>query len=538
MTYPISQGATEIADPSVTVGETITVNSGMTITVDGESTTMIMPWSGNSDTSWHNSAETEFIITTPEQLAGLSKLVSDGNSFTGKTIKLANDLNMNNLLWTPIGARTRNSTTLASSTLFKGSFDGQDHVIRNLYVYQEEGVDEDSVSGLFGVIAGASISNLRLEDSTITDSSDTAGGIVGAIIAETDETTLITNCHSNATVHGKGAAAGILGRAYGSGTITITNCTNSGSISSDDKAGGITAINNSTANTTISGCSNSGAISNADSGAGGILGYANNNIKIENAENSGPVTAGRYGGGIVGYTSNTNDEPSYVMTIVSNTAAIHAENTAGGIIGLGQKFTITNATNSGAITSDQFAGGIAGSMTGMTITDSKNTAAVHGEYYAGGIAGDLQGNNSVSTTSGGTAAITTGEPTIGTLQASNGTTYSDYRGYAGRLFGSLANSPNRSTASKLTVDDTNGDSYADLGTIGIIGHASGWGGLIVEGGTFHGIPAIGGGPGQIEFSADAEWNGYEMTEGETVYRLTRDSESGQTKVAPQAWYAQ
>ena len=43
-------------------------------------------WDGTVDTSWYNDTDTEFVITTAEQLAGLAELVDDGNDFAGKTI--------------------------------------------------------------------------------------------------------------------------------------------------------------------------------------------------------------------------------------------------------------------------------------------------------------------------------------------------------------------------------------------------------------------------------------------------------------------
>ena len=38
-------------------------------------------WDGTADTSWYNDTDTEFVITTAEQLAGLAELVDNGNTF-------------------------------------------------------------------------------------------------------------------------------------------------------------------------------------------------------------------------------------------------------------------------------------------------------------------------------------------------------------------------------------------------------------------------------------------------------------------------
>ena len=49
-------------------------------------------WDGTTDTSWYDSEETEFHISTPEELAGLAELVNDGKSMSGQTFVLDNDI--------------------------------------------------------------------------------------------------------------------------------------------------------------------------------------------------------------------------------------------------------------------------------------------------------------------------------------------------------------------------------------------------------------------------------------------------------------
>ena len=51
-------------------------------------------WADNAVTSWYNTTSTTFTITTESQLAGLALLVEGGNNFSGKTINIANDLNL------------------------------------------------------------------------------------------------------------------------------------------------------------------------------------------------------------------------------------------------------------------------------------------------------------------------------------------------------------------------------------------------------------------------------------------------------------
>ena len=62
-------------------------------------------WDGTSeDGSWYSDPNTsEFTIQNGSQLYNLSKLVNAGTDFTGKTVKLDADINLNDKEWTPIG---------------------------------------------------------------------------------------------------------------------------------------------------------------------------------------------------------------------------------------------------------------------------------------------------------------------------------------------------------------------------------------------------------------------------------------------------
>ena len=51
-------------------------------------------WDGTSDVSWYNDTDTEFHLTTAEQLAGLAEIVNGGNTLAGKTIYLDADLDL------------------------------------------------------------------------------------------------------------------------------------------------------------------------------------------------------------------------------------------------------------------------------------------------------------------------------------------------------------------------------------------------------------------------------------------------------------
>ena len=159
-------------------------------------------WDGSVDTSWYNDTDTEFVLTTAEQLAGLSKLCDEGNTFAGKTIKLGasidlygEDENGNRFLFDPIGD--------ASNADFSGIFDGQNNTIYNLRqdcnskhlalfgaVYEgtvknliiDGALIENDGTGYAGIVAsyaGASnFENITLRNSTVVNYNHNTGGIV------------------------------------------------------------------------------------------------------------------------------------------------------------------------------------------------------------------------------------------------------------------------------------------------------------------------------------------------------------------------
>lgn len=164
--------------------------------IDNYEASFIDTWDGTADTSWYNDTDTEFVITTAEQLAGLAKLVDDGNTFEGKTIKLDKDLDLyvegeNGELvsFDPIG--------YGYDIVFKGTFDGQGHTINNLYQngwslglsYGTQG------GGLFASVVDATIKNINIDNAEVVMECVDMGVLVGYSYGNcTYENILIKNC--------------------------------------------------------------------------------------------------------------------------------------------------------------------------------------------------------------------------------------------------------------------------------------------------------------------------------------------------------
>jgi C1A family cysteine protease len=220
-------------------------------------------WIDVADTSWYNSSQTQFIISTAEQLAGLAKIVRSRPEeyLSGKTITLAGNISLAGREWTSIG----NDTSIFS---FQGTFDGGGHTITNL-----------TFASLFEYNKG-NIKNIHLTALNVSS----AGSL-----ARTNEG-MITGCTASGNVFSSSTLAGGL---VGSNRGTITGCTASVDVSSSSSppsssytsfAGGLVGWNNGT----IEGCTASGNASSfcsfsspasgvtSISAAGGLVGTNSN----------------------------------------------------------------------------------------------------------------------------------------------------------------------------------------------------------------------------------------------------------------------
>ncbi len=161
-------------------------------------------------------------ISTAEGLFYFAKKVNAGNNFAGKTVTLANNIDLNNEKWTPIGIYSK------SATHFKGTFDGQNHAVTGLKV-EENG--KNGV-GFFGEVFTGTIKNLTVEGSISALNSNYVGGIVGHGYAT------ITNCTFKGSVGSTDNTMQVGGIA-GSGGFTVTDCSVYADVTAECWAGGI-----------------------------------------------------------------------------------------------------------------------------------------------------------------------------------------------------------------------------------------------------------------------------------------------------------
>ena len=141
------------------------------MTMVGERKSDFSVWDGRVDTSWYNSKDEVYYIYNACELAGLGALsrTAEPANFTGKTIHLMADIDMNNIAVEPIGY---------GANFFGGEFKGNGHIIKNLNIMQSV---SDGEVGFFGRVDGSvdclGIENIKL--STTGTASHNIGGLVG-----------------------------------------------------------------------------------------------------------------------------------------------------------------------------------------------------------------------------------------------------------------------------------------------------------------------------------------------------------------------
>ncbi len=229
------------------------------------------PWDGQADTGWYNHSETEFEISTPQQLAGLAQLVNAGNTFAGQKVTLGTDISLNDHayshIWIPIGACERG---VSSTNIFEGVFDGKKHTIYNLCTY-------DSLDGgLFGCVGAKGV----VKSVNISQGIFNSGGCIANV-----NKGIIAFCNSYSMV---GAIDNIhlgVGGICNENQNLVYGCKNYGEVWGDNP-GGIVGMNAPNTPATISQCSNYGMVR----GSGDVAGIVNYNYAwVNNCYNIGSI---------------------------------------------------------------------------------------------------------------------------------------------------------------------------------------------------------------------------------------------------------
>ncbi len=400
-------------------------------------------WNGGAADSFRGSGTQSkpYLISTAEELALLAQKVRGGDSFAGAYFLLTTDLYLNDITafdswedkaparrWIPIGGystiaidskeafqdaltqwgelylRTeegyqpakafQNGVIYYRLTTFNGIFNGDGHTVYGLY-----SKGEPTLAGLFGACKDATIETLSLSH-TYVHANETAGGLVGALIGQTNLT--IDQCHVNGIVIGDEAIGGLVGSATCAegGKLLLNASSFSGTVSGTDSVGGILGISQKDrGEVQITACENLGTVT-ADKTGGGILGnlLGENNL-LFTCYNRGSILCKEQSGGIVGKIASEGG----IATVSDclNSGTLLGNTAVGGIVGEAIvrntcSVEILSCRNVGEAHAKDSVGGIVGSTTvldsdsSLQISGCKNSALIQGNAKVGGIIGSAQ----------------------------------------------------------------------------------------------------------------------------------------------------
>ena len=210
--------------------------------------------------SWMLSDASTIYITTAQQLKQLADEVNAGDSKSGKTVLLMNDIDLSVYPnWSPIGTLNLNWSDV--SRPFSGVFDGQNHTISNLTCTSVT----NGYAGLFGNFDGT-VQNLILRDAQIT----VEGLQAAAVVCENYKGQVLNCAMIGGSVKGKGVAGGVV--CYNRGTVE--NCYATGDVTA--LSGGRVCY------------------------AGGVVGYNYTEGTVQSCYAAGRVESEKHAGGAVG----------------------------------------------------------------------------------------------------------------------------------------------------------------------------------------------------------------------------------------------
>jgi hypothetical protein len=325
-----------------------------------------------------------------ENLANLRWLSETGRAWDENWVQTSNIDASETILWNivdhdndastdsiPMGFQPISWNSNISNT-FTGSYNGQGHIISNLYIHSSHG----SEVGLWGNISHSKIENVVLENAQICGNYD-VGGLVGYSYKS-----VISNCNVTGTIKANGNTGGIIGSERES---DICNCTSRASISSGNDAGGIAGISYY-GNYNL--CKGLGTVA-GENDVGSLIGdITNGSITI--CEGSGGCSGMNRIGGLAGSASTTTIKGCSSETKVEGNSAV------GGLIGTCLYNTSISESSSSAYVyakSNRIGGLIGGTWSDATITDCNTTGLVYAPNSdgVGGLIGSIWGGSNEGT---------------------------------------------------------------------------------------------------------------------------------------------
>jgi len=230
-----------------------------------------------------------------DNLYGSHTLMNDLDSTTPGYEELASQTADEGKGWQPIGTW--------SLSAFTGSFDGQGHKIRDLFINRPN----ESPVGLFGFTGEEGV----VKDINMVDVMVTGYYYVGGLVGFNNG--IITNSYSTGNVSG---TVGMVGGLVGKNTDTVSNSYSTAYVNGVVNAGGLVGDN---WDGTVSNSYSTGSVVGS-SCVGGLVAY-NNRGAVTYSYSTGSVTGNEEVGGLVGRNYDSTVDDSFWDTETSGQAS-------------------------------------------------------------------------------------------------------------------------------------------------------------------------------------------------------------------------
>ena len=286
----------------------------------------------------------EISISNVGGLQWLAEKVNAGDSFAGKTVVLAADIDLQNENGTPIGTEEHP---------FSGTFNGNDKTIKNLAFVESEAKEGKAFIGLFGYAKNATIKNVTFENVNINIPCldiDHSQGHIGAVAGSLEGTSTI----ENVTVKGD-IKVYATQDANGASRVAV--------IAGGNSYGNVTMKN-------VHVIANKGSYRIANNNTGALAGQLQGKSVFENCSSNIDVTVNKFfAGGIIGIAAGdqtfTNCHTTGNIAVVAGREGrAHDQYRVGGIAGGwadGAKnvCTLTNCSYTGKVSGMNSDGSVA-----------------------------------------------------------------------------------------------------------------------------------------------------------------------------------
>jgi hypothetical protein len=354
-------------------------------TITTESGAIAWPEAAKINFAGSGTASDPYLIKTANDMKTMSQLVSEGNSFAGQYLAMANDIDMSSV------SSSNYVAVGESSAPFEGTFDGKGYTLKNLTVNG----GAFACTGVFGYIGTkGTVKNLNINTLKAYSSGECLGGVTAYNYGT------IENCHvTNSVLDNDGeCGGGIAGISCG----PIKNCSFQGNLTATGSGAGIAGQ----ASCSIEDCYVKGIIKTDGyvslcydcAGIAGVLKKGS----IKNCWTTGMINE-QYGrssaGGLVGRCILSTIENSFTSAAVYSTRTYTdsnggGDNYTGGLVGYINESTMNNCYSSSTIVksgTSEFCGGLVGyiSVTYGITTGSTEGYQIHGNskvtncYYSG-----------------------------------------------------------------------------------------------------------------------------------------------------------